>query len=104
MTKTATGMLRDITEAAEHLVTGEPAPAWLRASREQAIPFGMAQQHADELSAERQLADAMNLLEASPKLRAMRLRLKTRGKPFSELTLVQRLVVLIDEYDEVINE
>lgn len=102
-----TSMTRDLRNrgmkalAREREQSKEP---WLVAASAESIPFGMAQQHADELSAERQLATAMNLLEASPKLRAMRLRLKVKGRPFDELTLVQRLVVLIDEYDEVINE
>ena len=87
--------------ARERTQSSEP---WLRAATEQGIRSGYAQQMAEELSAKREVDEAMNLLESSPKLRAMRLRLKTHGKPFCELKLVERLVVLIDEYDEVINE
>lgn len=76
---------------------------WLRAAHMDSIPFGMAQQHADRLSAEAELARVIDVL-SGPQLRKWRLRLKGKGVDIDSLSPAALLVAIFKEVDEVVND
>ncbi|MCA9984906.1 MAG: hypothetical protein KDE59_11450 [Anaerolineales bacterium] len=103
--QTHTGRLSDFQDAINQLPERMQRGAndWLEASQLYADQISMAQQHADDLSAEAELGRVRSVLMSKQTFK-YRWRLRNKGVDIDSLSPAALLVAIMREVDEVTND